>query len=90
MLERVDDYVTYLSAQHGASGETTARYRADLGEFARFADGRGADDFDGRLATDYVAALRAHPYERTDIDRKTRAVWSFATFLMEHPATVDR
>jgi len=83
---QIDEFLTYMRAERGASGQTTRAYESDLGQLSEFlGEERGLES----AADVELADLRAFVGSRFDenkpasIARKVSAIRSFWTFLMK-------
>ena len=76
----LEDYLARLESQRGLAANTVAAYRRDLGQFLRYAAGRGAaslEQIDRRLIRGFLGRLDAGGYARRSAARKTSAVRTF-------------
>lgn len=92
MREAIATFLHALETERGASRNTTAAYRNDLGQFAAFtgsaANRAGAPEaslglFREDVIAEYLASLRTRGYAASTIARKTAAIKSFSAFLVE-------
>ena len=97
MLDRVEDFLHYLSAERGSSKNTIDAYRNDLTSLSRFAAARkpaanngannghatGVKSIDRQLVLDFLADLNQRQYAKATVARKVAAVKSFCAFLID-------
>lgn len=88
----IDRFLTYLGAERGASPNTVAAYRNDLGQLAKFveehaspesAKARGWNVVDDKCLTGYLLDLHERGYVDTTRARKVAAVKSLFGFLKD-------
>lgn len=88
----VDDFLSYLTVERGASPNTIAAYRADLARYTAYLGSRGLSSVDA-VARDDVAAwmgsLRAAGSAPRTIERRVAAVKSFHRFLVREGITTN-
>ncbi|MSQ41620.1 MAG: site-specific tyrosine recombinase XerD [Dehalococcoidia bacterium] len=97
MEERVEAFLHYMSAERGASKNTTDAYRIDLRGFRGFAQQHGVNGarsgpaIDRGLILAYIGWLNDwrdqkddKPYAKATLARKVAAVKSFCAFLLDH------
>jgi integrase/recombinase XerD len=84
----VSDFLEFLSVEKGASSNTIAAYRNDLGQLEGFmgAKRNGSDavqwaNIDQNVVLDYILDLKSHSYAEATVARKVAAVKSFFSFL---------
>jgi integrase/recombinase XerD len=88
----VDDFLSYLTVERGASPNTISAYRADLKRYAAFLGERGAPDVDAVTRDDVAAwmgTLRAAGAAPRTIERRVAAVKSFHRFLVREGVTTN-
>lgn len=94
MEHHLTQFLSALGNQRGYSDNTTAAYRNDLSQFARFL----AERFEGlsdptsvtpEIITAYVDDLNGHTYATSTVARKVAAVKSFFHFLIREGAVSD-
>jgi len=99
VLDRVEDFLHYLSAERGSSKNTIDAYRNDLTGFARFAAARSdrtngstngaatktpdVKSIDRQLILDFLSDLNQRQYAKATVARKVAAVKSFCAFLID-------
>jgi len=97
VLDRVEEFLHYLSAERGSSKNTIDAYRNDLTSLSRFAaarkptannsanSGHATDvkSIDRQLVLDFLADLNQRQYARATVARKVAAVKSFCAFLID-------
>jgi integrase/recombinase XerD len=85
MRKNLIDFLTFLSAEKGASANTVAAYRNDLQQLADYIGTRdhtnGWVSVDRPLVQDFILDLKARGYTETSVARKVAAVRSFFSFL---------
>jgi integrase/recombinase XerD len=85
MRKALEDFLTFLSVEKGASANTVAAYRNDLQQLSDFITARpGADgwnDVDRALIQDFILDMKKRGYSETSVARKVAAVRSFYGFL---------
>ena len=87
MDSRVNDFLEFLSVEKGASTNTIAAYRNDLGQLEEFINakrGSASIEWGGiqqDIILDYILDLKSHSYAEATVARKVAAVKSFFTFL---------
>ena len=83
----VNEFLEFLSVEKGASGNTVAAYRNDLGQLTGFLDAKkngGALNWPAVSQTqilDYILHLKSQDYAEATVARKVAAVKSFFSFL---------
>ncbi len=88
MLDRVENFLNYLSVERGAAKNTIDAYRNDLGALARFAEQRGegttlVTEIDRDLLHAFLADLNQRQYATSTVARKVAAVKSFCAYLLD-------
>lgn len=92
LAERIDEFLSYLQAERGASPETLRAYSSDLAQFAQYLEeAHGAEDPDIkalelRHLRGFVAG-RFEENEASSIARKISALRSFWSFLAKKDYT---
>jgi len=85
MNDPLDDFLSFLSAEKGASNNTVAAYRNDLRQLATYMkpkeDGRPWEKVDRMLIQDFILDLKKRKYAETTVARKVAAIRSFFSFL---------
>ncbi len=83
----VNDFLEFLSVEKGASGNTIAAYRNDLGQLESFLVSRRNGDavrwpgIGQNLIVDYILHLKTKSYAEATVARKVAAVKSFFSYL---------
>jgi len=88
----VDDFLGYLVVERGASPNTIAAYRADLGRYTAFLGGRGPvtpDEITRDDITAWIGSLHAEGAAPRTIERRVAAVKSFHRFLVREGVTTN-
>jgi len=85
MRKSMEDFLTYLSVEKGASANTVAAYRNDLQQLAAFIGSRpgtkGWQSLDRATIQDFILHLKERGYTETSVARKVAAVRSFFAYL---------
>ncbi len=88
MQQKIDDFLTYLSAERNAAVNTITAYKNDLDQFRQFLEslsvngsGPSLTSVDLPMLQNYVAAMREREYADATIARKIAAVKSFYSYL---------
>ncbi|MDP2949334.1 MAG: tyrosine-type recombinase/integrase, partial [Chloroflexota bacterium] len=85
MQDRLSEFLSFLSAEKGASGNTVAAYSNDLRQLAEYlrsrGDGSHLDKVDRVLIQDFIIDLKQRKYAETTVARKVAALRSFFGFL---------
>jgi integrase/recombinase XerD len=85
MLKTLNDFLTFLSVEKGASANTVAAYRNDLQQLAAFIGTRPSSEgwasVDRPLVQDFILDLKERGYTETSVARKVAAVRSFYAFI---------
>jgi integrase/recombinase XerD len=82
----VNEFLEFLSVERGASGNTIAAYRNDLGQLEDYFAPKGAPgiqwpSLSQRQVMDYVLNLKSQDYAEATVARKVAAVKSFFSFM---------
>ena len=88
----VDDFLSYLTVERGASANTISAYRADLKRYTVFLRERGVPTVDAVTRDDVAAwmgTLRAEGAAPRTIERRVAAVKSFHRFLVREGITTN-
>jgi len=92
MRKSMEDFLTYMSVEKGASANTVAAYRNDLQQLADFIGSRpgakGWQSLDRTTIQDFILHLKERGYTETSVARKVAAVRSFFAFLSAE-GTID-
>jgi len=85
MKDPLEEFLSFLSAEKGASNNTVAAYRNDLRQLAIYMkpkqDGKSWDKVDRMLIQDFILDLKQRKYAETTVARKVAAIRSFFSFL---------
>jgi len=85
MDDPLGEFLSFLSAEKGASSNTVAAYRNDLQQLTAYIkpknDGSGWDKVDRVLIQDFILDLKKRKYAETTVARKVAAIRSFFAFL---------
>lgn len=78
-------FLSYLETARGLSAHTVRGYRADVGDYLRWARRAGVDPLDARLRDlrRYLAELDAARYARTTVNRRLSALRAFYRWLVQ-------
>ncbi len=83
----VNDFLEFLSVEKGASSNTIAAYRNDLGQLEEFINAHRNGDslqwgnINQNVVLDYILHLKSQSYAEATVARKVAAVKSFFSFL---------
>lgn len=95
MLEKVEDFLNYLSLEKGSPRNTLIAYRNDLTQLARFLNRwktfniKSWDDVDKDTIIAYILHLKEREYAASTVARKVAATKSFFHFLMTEELIED-
>ena len=85
MKDLLDEFLSFLSAEKGASNNTVAAYRNDLQQLAAYLepkdDGKSWNSVDRIAIQDFILDLKKRKYAETTVARKVAAIRSFFSFL---------
>ena len=88
MIEQIQQFLTFMSAEKGAAANTISAYRNDLDQFRQYVMGvvtNGAGPswsaVDPAMLQGYIGVLRAREYADATVARKVAAVKSFFSYL---------
>jgi len=85
MKDPLDEFLSFLSAEKGASNNTVAAYRNDLRQLATYMkpkdDGKRWEKVDRMVIQDFILDLKKRKYAETTVARKVAAIRSFFSFL---------
>ena len=85
MRKALEDFLTFLAVEKGASANTVAAYRNDLQQLADFIGARPESDgwrsVDRPLIQDFILDMKERGYSETSVARKVAALRSFYGFL---------
>lgn len=85
MRKALEDFLTFLAVEKGASANTVAAYRNDLQQLSDFISARPANEgwksVDRALIQDFILDMKNRGYSETSVARKVAAVRSFYGFL---------
>lgn len=90
MRHLIDEFISYLSVERGASPNTIDAYRRDLASYIEVLEGRGVSGADTVSREDvaaYVTRLRERGFAPSSVERKLAAVKSFHKFLVRDGRT---
>ena len=91
MRKALQEFLTFLSIEKGASANTVAAYRNDLQQLADFLGNppNGSDGWvtvDRSRVQDFILDLKQRGYTETSVARKVAALRSFYAFLSSEGA----
>jgi integrase/recombinase XerD len=95
MLEKIKDFLNFLSLEKGSPPNTLIAYRNDLTQFARFLNERDAlevkswDEVDKDTIIAYILYLKEREYAASTVARKVAAAKSFFHFLVTEELIKD-
>ncbi len=97
MVQRIDEFLTYLAAERGCSDNTVSAYRVDLTQFGEYLQRRYGDSQErllGLVGKDdiisYIIYLKGdREYAAASVARKVAAVRSFLHFLVAEGVIKD-
>lgn len=84
MRKALNDFLTFLSVEKGASANTVAAYRNDLQQLADFIGTLSKDSWgsvDRSAIQDFILDMKQRGYSETSVARKVAATRSFYAFL---------
>ena len=92
MNDPLDEFLSFLSAEKGASNNTVAAYRNDLRQLISYmrpkedggkpnGDGKSWQKVDRIIIQDFILDLKKRKYAETTVARKVAAIRSFFSFL---------
>ena len=85
MNDPLDEFLSFLSAEKGASNNTVAAYRNDLRQLATYMkpkeDGKSWERVDRMIIQDFILDLKKRKYAETTVAREVAAIRSFFSFL---------
>lgn len=79
--KRVQDFLSFLSAEKNASLHTIKNYRSDLREFLEFLEKKKLEDTSHLDIRSFLAVLKSKTYSRSSISRKLACIRSFFKYL---------
>jgi len=88
MLEKIEDFLNYLSLEKGSPRNTLIAYRNDLAQLARFLNEQDSievkswDEVDKDMIIAYILHLKEREYAASTVARKVAATKSFFHFLV--------
>ncbi|MCH8814308.1 MAG: site-specific tyrosine recombinase XerD [Chloroflexi bacterium] len=84
MRQALDNFLSFLATEKGASANTIAAYKNDLQQLADFIGTKGMGDnwatMDRSMIQDFILDLKERGYSETSVARKVAAVRSFFAF----------
>lgn len=93
MRQDLTGFLTFLSVEKGASGNTVAAYRNDLQQLADFIGtipgSNGWESVDRSAIQDFILDLKQRGYTETSVARKVAATRSFFAFLSAEGTVAD-
>jgi integrase/recombinase XerD len=94
MREKIEDYLTFVSAEKGFSGNTLAAYRNDLTQFADFLEKTSPSiaswgEVTKGVIISYILDLKEREYASATVARKVASIKSFFHFLANEGAITD-
>ena len=87
MQKHVEQYLEYMTGERGLTGNTIAAYRTDLEQLGSFLNQRGITGWNIVTEEDIMAFmifLRERRYANSTVARRTAAVKSFYTYLVNN------
>ena len=85
MNDPLDEFLSFLSAEKGASNNTVAAYRNDLRQLFTYmkpnGDGKCWQKVDRVVIQDFILDLKNRKYAETTVARKVAAIRSFFSFM---------
>jgi integrase/recombinase XerD len=85
MNDPLDEFLSFLSAEKGASNNTVAAYRNDVRQLATYMkpkeNGKSWEKVDRVIIQDFILDLKKRRYAETTVARKVAAIRSFFSFL---------
>jgi integrase/recombinase XerD len=85
MNDPLEEFLSFLSAEKGASNNTVAAYRNDIRQLATHItpkdDGNRWQKVDRMVIQDFILDLKKRKYAETTVARKVAAIRSFFSFL---------
>jgi integrase/recombinase XerC len=82
MNKRVEDFLSFLTTEKGASVHTTKNYGIDLREFAKFLAGKELSGLTYLDIRSFLAFLKTREYSKSSISRKLACLRSFFKYLV--------
>jgi len=95
MLEKIEDFLNYLSLEKGSPRNTLIAYRNDLTQIARYLANQETfeikswDDVDKDMIIAYILYLKEREYAASTVARKVAATKSFFQFLVREDLIED-
>jgi integrase/recombinase XerD len=94
MDDQIGHFLTFMSVEKGASGNTVAAYKNDLHQFDSFLVGisgngkpRNWEQLQRDVIVDYLSALKQRNYAEATVARKVAAIKSFFGYLQAEGVT---
>ncbi len=82
MNKRVEEFLSFLTTEKGASEHTTKNYGIDLREFVKFNEGKELSGLTYLDIRSFLAFLKTREYSKSSISRKLACLRSFFKFLV--------
>jgi len=82
MNKRVEDFLSFLATEKGASEHTTKNYGIDLREFVKFISEKEFQDLTYLDIRSFLAFLKTREYSKSSISRKLACLRSFFKYLV--------
>jgi len=95
MLEKIEDFLNYLSLERGSPRNTLIAYRNDLTQIARYLANQETfeikswDEVDKDMIIAYILYLKEREYAASTVARKVAATKSFFHFLVTEDLIED-
>jgi len=82
MTQPVEDFLSFLTTEKGASEHTTKNYGTDLREFMKFLGEKSLKELSYLDIRSFLAFLKAREYSKSSISRKLACLRSFFKYLV--------
>ena len=95
MLEKIEDFLSFISVERGSPRNTLLAYRNDLAQLAKYLDKQAAfevtawDEVDKDMIIAYILYLKEREYAASTVARKVAATKSFFHFLVAEEFITD-
>jgi integrase/recombinase XerC len=86
MTQPVEDFLSFLTTEKGASEHTTKNYGTDLREFMKFLGEKSLKELSYLDIRSFLAFLKAREYSKSSISRKLACLRSFFKYLVRENA----